>query len=165
MELLPRPYVRCACQVPPVLCWLSVDGCGLFWVWGDRLSTPSPSPAASSTTTAGTSEEEGLHARPRPRMFEVAFYIVSGDFGGGRIGTVTFLLTMMRSSLEGEGQALILTMYLGGGGTGPPLHNSGAYVPAAPCFARRMVRSGLFHLIDLCCLAILILYVMSVWYH
>ena len=55
--------------------------------------------------------------------------------------------------------------YLGGGGTGPPPQNSGAYVPTAPCFARRMVRSGLFHLIDLCCLAILILYVMSVWYH
>ena len=56
------------------------------WEWGERLSTL-PSPAASSSTAAGTSEEEGLHACPLPHIFEVAFYVVSGDFGGGRIGT------------------------------------------------------------------------------
>ena len=65
------------------------------WGWGDRLSTY-PSPAASSATTAGTLEEEGF------------FNVVSVHFGGGRIGT--FLLTVTRSSSEGEGQALLLTM-------------------------------------------------------
>ena len=32
-----------------------------------------------------------------------------GYFGGGRVGTVPFLLTMTRASSEGEGQALFLT--------------------------------------------------------
>ena len=51
---------------------------------GRKALHPS-SPAASSSTTAGTSEEEGLHARPLPRILEVAFNVVSGDLGGGRI--------------------------------------------------------------------------------
>ena len=50
-----------------------------------------------------------MHARPLPRILEVAFNVVSRDFGGGRIGTVTFLLTMTMSFPEGEGQALFLT--------------------------------------------------------
>ena len=69
-----------------------------------------PSPAASSTTAAGTFEEEGLHACPLPHIAEVAFYLVSGDFGGGRIGTSPFLLTLTVSTSEEEGQALLLTM-------------------------------------------------------
>ena len=61
---------------------------------------------------AGTSEEEGLHACPLPHIYEVAFYLVSGDFGGGRI--CTFSLPPHNA---GE--------YFGGGGTGPPPHNVG----------------------------------------
>ena len=44
----------------------------------------------------------------------MAFYLVSGDFEGGRIGTSPFLLTM-----TGE--------YLGGGRTGLPPHTVGEY--------------------------------------
>ena len=73
-----------------------------------------PSPAASSTMAAGTSEEEGLHACPLPHNFEVAFYLVSGDFGGGRIGTFS-----LPPHNVGE--------YFGGGGTGPPPHNVRKY--------------------------------------
>ena len=71
-----------------------------------------------------------MHARPLPRILEVAFNVISGDFGGGRIGTVSFLLTMTRGSPEGEGQALFLTTTVcssGEEGTGPPLHTSGLY--------------------------------------
>ena len=41
-------------------------------------------------------------------------------------------------------------IYLGRGGTGPPPHNVGGYVPTALRLARKMVPSGLFHLLDLC---------------
>ena len=74
----------------------------------ERKGSPPTSPASSSTTTVGTSEEEGLHARPLPRILEVAFYVVSGDFGRGRIGTLLFTLPACTS--EEEGQALFLTL-------------------------------------------------------
>ena len=69
----------------------------------------------------------GLHACPLPRNLEVAFNVVSVYFGGGRIGTVTFLLTVTRSSSEGETgpPPHISGLYLGGGGTGSPPHNVG----------------------------------------
>ena len=73
------------------------------------------SPAASSSTAAGTSEEEGLHACPPPHIFEVAFPLVSGDFGGGRIGTFS-----LPPHNAGE--------YFGGGGTGLPPRNVGVYL-------------------------------------
>ena len=73
---------------------------------GDSALHP-PSPAASSTTAAGTSEEEGLHACPLPHIAEVAFHLVSGDFGGGRIGTFSLPPHNVRE-------------YLGGGRTGLP---------------------------------------------
>ena len=50
----------------------------------------------------------------------------------------------------GGGGTRNVGVYLGGGGTGPPPHNSGEYVSTALCLARRMVRSGLFHLLGLC---------------
>ena len=39
----------------------------------------------------------------------MAFLLVSGDFGGGRIGTSPFLLTLPVGSSEEEGQALFFT--------------------------------------------------------
>ena len=80
----------------------------------ERQALHPPSPAASSTTAAGTSEEEGLHARPLPHILEVAFYLVSGEFGGGRIGTFSL-------------PPHIDVGFFGGGGTGPPLRNAGEY--------------------------------------
>ena len=83
-------------------------GCVLALPLGvGRMALHFPSPAASLTMAAGTSEEEGLHACPLPHNFEVAFYLVSGDFGGGRIGTFS-----LPPHNAGE--------YFGGGGTGPP---------------------------------------------
>ena len=75
-----------------------------------RKALHTPSPATSSTTAAGTSEEEGLHTCPLPHNLEMAFYLVSRVFGGGRIGTSPFLLTTPVSTWEEEGQALLLTM-------------------------------------------------------
>ena len=46
---------------------------------------------------------------PLPHILEVAFYLVSVDFGGGRIGTSPFLLTLPVGTSEEEGQALLLT--------------------------------------------------------
>ena len=96
------------------MCWLfgitrSCEFYGTPTGCGEKGSPP-PSPAASFTTAAASSKEEGLHARPPPHILEVAFFLVSGDFGGGRIGTFSFLLTLTRSSSEEEGQALLLTM-------------------------------------------------------
>ena len=67
-----------------------------------RKALHPPSPAASSTTAAGTSEDEGLHTCPLPYILEMAFYLVSGDFGGGSIGTSPFLLTTPVSISEEE---------------------------------------------------------------
>ena len=86
--------------------------------WGGEKGSPPPSPASSSTLTVGTSEEEGLHARPLPRILEVAFIVVSGDFGGGRIGTLpssshcrcVLLLTLTASTTEEEGQGFLLVL-------------------------------------------------------
>ena len=87
-----------------------VVACLVTPTWCGEKGSPPPSPAASSTTAAGTSEEEGLHTCPLPHILGMAFYLVSGDFGGGRIGTSPFLLTMPVSTSEEEGQALLLTM-------------------------------------------------------
>ena len=115
--LISRQTLLCCTQGCVCLKWhlvacpmvVSFFFCHSHWGWRDRLST-SPSPAASSTTSAGTSEEEGLHTCPLPNILEMAFFLVSGDFGGGRIGTSPFLLTMPVSTSEEEGQALLLTM-------------------------------------------------------
>ena len=110
-----------------------------------RQALHPPSPAASSATTAGTLEEEGLHACPLPRNLEVAFNVVSVYFGGGRIGTVTFL-TVTSEFFERGKQALHLTfpvLYLGGGGTDPPPHNVGELTDDAECHF--VSRRGLKH--------------------
>ena len=95
------------------MCWLTspvvVSFMALPLEVGRKALRP-PSPAASSTTAVGTSEEEGLHACPLPHNFEVAFYLVSRDFGGGRIGT--FSLPPHNAGV-----------YFGGEGTGPSPHN------------------------------------------
>ena len=56
-----------------------------------------------------------MHACLLPHILEVAFCLVSGDFGGGRIGTFS-----LPPHNAGE--------YFGGGGTGPPPHNVGVYL-------------------------------------
>ena len=96
----------------------------------ERKALHPPSPGASSTTAAGTSEEEGLHACPLPHIFEVAFCLISGNFGGGRIGTSPFLLTTPVSTSEEEGTGHPphnVREYLGGGRTGLPPHTVGVY--------------------------------------
>ena len=69
----------------------------------ERKALRLPSPTASSTTAAGISEEEGLHTCPLPHN-------LSGNLGGGRIGTSPFLLTLPVCTSEEEGQALLLTL-------------------------------------------------------
>ena len=53
------------------------------WGWEPALHPPSSS--ASSSTAPGTSEGEGLHARPLPHMFDGYINVVAVFFGGGRI--------------------------------------------------------------------------------
>ena len=82
---------------------------GCVTTWGgetDRLSSCPPATSASAVTSL---EEEGLHARPLPHILGVYINFVAVFFGGGRIGTSPFLLTMSRCSLEEEGEALLLT--------------------------------------------------------
>ena len=45
-----------------------------------------------------------------PNILEMALYLVSGDFGGGRIGTSPFLLATPVSTSEEEGQAFLLAL-------------------------------------------------------
>ena len=79
-----------------------------------RQALHSPCPAASASTTTASPEEEGLHARALPHILEMAFNVVSVDFGGGRIGTFS-----LPPHTDGD--------FLGGGGVGPPPHNVGVY--------------------------------------
>ena len=67
-----------------------------------------PSPTATSSCAVASSEEEGLHTLPH--ILGVYINIVAVFFGGGRIGTSPFLLTMSRSSPEEEGLALLLIL-------------------------------------------------------
>ena len=97
----------------------------------ERKALHLTSPAASSTTAAGTSEEEGLHACPLPHIVEVAFYLVSGDFGGGRIGTFSLPPHDAGEYFGGGGTGLPphnVREYFGGGGTGPSPHIVGVYL-------------------------------------
>ena len=90
-----------------VACVLGVSGHS-HWGWGDRLSTPQVQRLLL--------HEPWLLRRKRdctPALFlTLGVYIgnVAVYFGGGRIGTSPFLLTLTRSSPEEEGQALLLTM-------------------------------------------------------
>ena len=111
---------------------------------GRKALHPS-SPVASSSTTAGTSEEEGLHARPLLRILEVAFNVVSGDLGGGRIALRP---AMSACTSEEEGQALLLTMsvYTSEGGRQAPdlaltraSSEGGKQVPDLACAGRHVV--------------------------
>ena len=101
---LKRHLVVVGCLASPVVVSFMALPLGV----GRKAFHP-PSPAASSTTAAASSEEEGLHARPLPHILEVAFFLVSGDFGGGRIGTFSL-------------PPHIDEVFFGGGGTGPPRH-------------------------------------------
>ena len=97
---------------------------------GRKALHPS-SPAASSMTTAGTSEEEGLHARPLPHIVGDCFFSVAEFFGGGRIGTFSLPPQIDEEFSGGGGTGPPphnAGVYFGGRGTGPP-HKSGAYVP------------------------------------
>ena len=75
--------------------------------WGERLSTPKPS--GFFNDGRGYFGGRGTAHYPLPHILEVAFSLISGDFGGGRIGTSPFLLTLSVSTSEEEGQALLLT--------------------------------------------------------
>ena len=130
----------------------------------------------TSTTSQCTSEEEGLHSGlPSHNVGEYFGGEGTGSsprnvgvyLGGGGTGPA---LHNVGEYFRGEGTGASphnvgvylggggtgppprndVGVYLGGGGTGPPTHNSGEYVSTALCLAMRMVRSGLFHLLDLC---------------
>ena len=77
------------------------DGCVSPGV--ERQALHPSSPPATSALAATSSEEEGLHARPLPHILGVYINIVAVFFGGGRIRTSPFLLTLSRSSPEEEG--------------------------------------------------------------
>ena len=96
--------------------------------WGDRLSTPKSN--GFIIGDRGYFGGKGTAHCPLPHMLEMAILLDSGNFGGGRIGTSPFLLTLPVCTSEGEGQAFLPHInggYLGGGGTGPPLHNNDEY--------------------------------------
>ena len=82
--------------------------CATHLGWGDRLSTPQDQRLLLHEPWL-LRRKEGLPARPLPHIFGVHFLCVAAFFGGGRIGTSPFLLTMLRSSPEEEGQAQLLT--------------------------------------------------------
>ena len=72
-----------------------------------------------------------MHACPLPHIVQVAFYLVSGDFGGGRIGTFSLPPHNAGEYFGGEGTGPSphnVGVYLGGGRTGLPLRTVGVYL-------------------------------------
>ena len=86
--------------------WLSVCWLCVPLGWGDRLSTPK-SRLHHRRPRVLRRKRDCTH--PLPHILEIAILLVSGDFGGGRIGTSPFLLTLPVCTSEGEGQAFSLT--------------------------------------------------------
>ena len=102
----PDENFQCACQAAFVKRLLVVCPPGV----GRQALHPSSPPRLQRLPR--------LHRRKRdctPTLFltsSVCSSTVAVFFGGGRIGTSPFLLTMSRSSPEEEGQALLLLMML-----------------------------------------------------
>ena len=107
LVLLLRPNVRCACQVPRVLCLVERCFVVVCSVGGGETGSPS------------TRHQVWRLRQRRPRVLRRKrgctlalflatsrwpFYVVSVYFGGGRIGTFTFLLTLTWCFSEEEGQ-------------------------------------------------------------
>ena len=91
--------------------------------WGGETGSPPPKSYGFIFSGRGYFGGRGTAHHPLPHILEMAILLDSGYFGGGRIGTSPFLLTLPVCTSEGEGQAFSLTSttsYLGGGGTGPP---------------------------------------------
>ena len=87
------------------------NGCEFYVTPTGGGETGSPPPKSSGFVNDGRGYfgGRGTAHRPLPHILEVAFYLVSGDFGGGRIGTSPFLLATTVGTSEEEGQALLLT--------------------------------------------------------
>ena len=98
------------CLLEEASCCVS-HGCEFFVTptGGGETGSPHPKSGGFINNGRGYFGGRGIAHRPLPHILEVAFYLVSGDFGGGRIGTSPFLLTMPMSTSEEEGQALFLT--------------------------------------------------------
>ena len=91
-------------------------GCEFFVTptGGGETGSPPPKSEGFINDGRGYFGGRGIAHRPLPHIFEMAFYLVSGDFGGGRIGQALLLTT------SGE--------YFGGGGTGLPPRTVGVYM-------------------------------------
>ena len=76
---------------------------------GGETGSPPPKSGGFISDGRGYFGGRGTAHLPLPHILEVAFLLVSGDFGGGRIGTSPFLLTTPVGTSEEEGQALLLT--------------------------------------------------------
>ena len=61
---------------------------------GGETGSPPPMSGGFISDGRGYFGGRGTAHRPLPHILEVAFLLVSGDFGGGRIGTSPFLLTL-----------------------------------------------------------------------
>ena len=84
-------------------------GCAFFVTPTGGGGTGSPPPKSGGIISDGCGYfgGRGTAHRPLPQIFEVAFLLVSGEFGGGRIGTSPFLLTLPVGTSEEEGQVLL----------------------------------------------------------
>ena len=110
-----------SCKVRDVLSFLLVDRCLVVCCTGvGRQALHSSRTVASSTTAASASQEEGLHAGPLHHNFCEYICDVAVYFGGGRIA--------LRPSSSQQRRVLCLLLLR---------------------LARRTVRSGEFHLLDL----------------
>ena len=76
---------------------------------GGETGSPLPKSGSFISDGRGYFGGRGTAHRPLPHILEVVLLLVSGDFGGRRIGTFPFLLTLPVGTSEEEGQALLLT--------------------------------------------------------